>query len=278
MGRKQAASKANGHNEDDDALMAALNEDEGGDDGSEEIVPTIATKARGAAKKKEESRAIEIPKIKIEELTVGISGLAPLIHHRFSMKAKKEMLDKQMGRAKAKKPPKDPEKDFLESLYTMDGSLPESYKGKDGKVRARGEFGFPALAFKAAAVDACRYASGLTMTMARGAFYVVVPEQDGPDQLVPIDGDDPIMREDVVRIGGMTKTTDLRYRGEFKKWRTEISVRYNANAITAEQLVNLFNLAGFHVGVGEWRMEKGGMNGTFEVNIEGRATVRGGDA
>lgn len=277
MGTRQASTKnghSNGHSDvNDDELMAALapQDDE---DGQEADAPTPAARKSAKPKGKEESRIIEIPAIKVEEITVGITGKSPLIHHRFSSKAKKEMLDKQMGKAKAKKEAKDPEQDFLESLYTMNGELAKLYK-KDGKTFAKGAFGFPALAFKAAAVDACRYASGLTMTMARGAFYVVVPEQDGPDMLIPMTGSDPLMREDVVRIGGMTKTTDLRYRGEFKKWSTEVVVRFNKNAISASQIVNLFNLAGFHVGVGEWRMEKGGINGCFDVHPVG--TMRQGD-
>jgi len=258
---------SNGHSDaQDEDLMAALNVEDDEDEGGP---PTPAAAKKGPKGKKEESRLIEIPKIRIEEITINIIGDTPLIHHKFSAKAKKEMLDKQMGKAKAKKEAKDPEKDFLESLYTMDGQLPELYRKKD-KVYAKGKFGFPALAFKAAAVDACRYASGLTMTMARGAMYVVVPDQDGPDMLIPLTGKmDPVMREDVVRIGGMTKTTDLRYRGEFKEWSTAVKVRFNKNAISAEQIVNLFNLAGFHVGVGEWRMEKGGVNGNFQVHPDG---------
>ena len=45
---------------------------------------------------------------------------------------------------------------------------------------------------------------------ARQTFHIL-----GGD-LIPIYGDDPAMREDMVRVG--MGTADLRYRGEFKKW------------------------------------------------------------
>ena len=71
------------------------------------------------------------------------------------------------------------------------------------------------------------------------------------------------MREDMVRVG--MGVADIRYRGEFKTWSAEFSVRYNASAISLEQLVNLFNLGGFACGIGEWRAEKGGTYGMYHV-------------
>ena len=71
------------------------------------------------------------------------------------------------------------------------------------------------------------------------------------------------MREDMVRVG--MGTADIRYRPEFPKWRAEMTLRYNADAISLDQIVNIFNLAGFGVGVGEWRPERDGQFGMFHV-------------
>lgn len=71
------------------------------------------------------------------------------------------------------------------------------------------------------------------------------------------------MREDIVRL--TRGTPDVRYRAEFKEWKAVLKVRYNEGAISHEQLINLFNLAGFCSGIGDWRPEKSGMNGMFEV-------------
>lgn len=184
-----------------------------------------------------------IPSIRRQQVRLTLVGDSALISHKWSDKAKKEMLDKQMKQAKTAKAAKDPERDYRESLYEFPG----------------GGYGFPCVAFKAAAVGACRFTDGLKMTEARGAFHV-----DG--ELAKIEGE-PSMREDMVRVG--MGTADIRYRGEFKEWRTTLNVTYNADAISVEQIVNLFNLAGFGVGVGEWRPEKDGSYGRFHVAGEG---------
>ena len=83
-----------------------------------------------------------------------------------------------------------------------------------------------------------------------------------PGELVAIEGE-PSMREDMVRVG--MGTADLRYRPEFKSWSISLPIEYNADAITLEQIVNLVNLAGFGVGIGEWRPERDGQYGMFHA-------------
>lgn len=187
--------------------------------------------------------AVHIPAIKRQKLHLTLVGDSPLISHRWSEKAKREMLQKQMKSARTAKAAKSPEQDFQESLYE----------------HPDGGYGFPAVAFKSAAVGACRFTDGLKMTEARGAFHV-----DG--ELIKIEGE-PTMREDMVRVG--MGTADIRYRGEFKEWRVVLDITYNADAISPEQITNLLNLAGFGVGVGEWRPEKDGPYGRFHVGSEG---------
>jgi hypothetical protein len=190
------------------------------------------------------SKRIELPKIRIEHATIFIVGDSPLIVHNWSEKAKKQILDKQMKKAKQAKEPKDPEQDYLDSLY----HLPE------------GGYGFPAIAFKSAAVDACSHIAGVTKVEARGAFHVMA-------ELVKINGV-PEPREDMVKID-KGSTADIRHRGEFKAWSCVLPIRYNANVLSLEQLLNLFETAGFAIGVGERRPQKDGSNGMFHVGREG---------
>lgn len=186
--------------------------------------------------------AVSVPRMDRRQIEITLIGDSPLICHKWSDKAKQMMLDKQMKKASKGKEAKDPEQDYRDSLYHLDD----------------GGYGFPAVAFKSAAVGACRFAE-MKMTEARGAFHVV-------GEMIPLEGE-PRMREDMVRVG--MGTADIRYRGEFPEWRCTLSVVYNANAISPEQIVNLFNVAGFGVGVGEWRPEKDGSYGRFHVAAEG---------
>lgn len=198
-----------------------------------------------------EPLTISIPRINVQHLKIVVVGDSPLICHAWSEKAKRQMLDKQMKKAKSAKAAKDPVADFCESLYWLS---PKPATPTEADV-AQGTFGFPCVAFKAAAVGACRFSDGIKMTEARGAFHVV-------GEFAEIDGT-PTPREDMVRIA--MGTADIRFRGEFKTWMTELTVDYNASVLSPEQIVNLFNLAGFGVGVGEWRPEKDGSYGRFHV-------------
>jgi hypothetical protein len=183
---------------------------------------------------------IEVPRFDRGRAAITLAGDSPLICHAWSDKAKKMMLDKQMKKAKGGKEAKDPERDFLDSLYP----------------HPDGGYGFPIVGFKAAAVSACRYVDGLPMTIARGAFHI-------NGELAKIEGSDPVSREDMVRVG--MGTADIRYRGQFDPWSVTLDLVYNPAALSLEQIVNLFNIAGFGVGVGEWRPEKDGQYGRFHV-------------
>jgi hypothetical protein len=98
--------------------------------------------------------------------------------------------------------------------------------------------------------------AGIQKVLARRAFHVVGGE------LVKIEGE-PTMRTDRVTIG--MGTTDIRYRAEFKEWAADVPIVFNEGVISLEQLVNLFSIAGFGVGVGEWRPERDGIHGTWDV-------------
>jgi len=208
---------------------------------------------------KKDNVAIELPKLDIRLMEVTIIGDMPLLVHRWSEKAKKEMLDKQMKRAKPAREAKDPKADFEASLYRL----------------ADGGYGFPSVGVKAAAVTACTSVAGITKVAARQAFHIIGEDVDiegafegsvSRQNLLRINGGEPRMREDLVRVG--MGTADLRYRGEFVDWFARILVRYNANVLSESQILNIINTAGFGVGVGEWRPERDGSHGMFHVATE----------
>lgn len=201
-------------------------------------------------------KVIEVPALRKTTMLLRLRGTGSLVCNNFDKKARQQMLAKQMKEGQVAREAKNPDECFRRSLYTI--------KGKPG-------YWFPVIAFKAAAVGACRFVSGMKMTEARGAFHIRgVRGDDGREyvQIMTMKGKkavpaEPTMREDVVRLP--TGVADLRHRGEFVDWIVDLKIEFNEAFISPQQIVNLFNHAGFGQGVGEYRAEKGGSWGTFEV-------------
>lgn len=182
--------------------------------------------------------AIALPPLRIERVSFVLVGDSPLIVHAWSEKAKRQMIEKQTKQARQPKAAREPEVEYEDCFYRTEG----------------GDYAFPAIGVKAAMISACRFAD-MKMTEARGAFHI-----DG--EMLRVIGE-PRPREDMVRIG--IGTADLRYRPEFPDWRIPVTLKINASVISAEQVANLLNIAGFGVGIGEWRPERNGSYGRFHV-------------
>jgi len=193
-----------------------------------------------------DSEQISIPPLETQTLLLTVRGLTPLIVHKFSDKSRKQMADAQSGAPRHKKAPKVPEEEFKGCLYVID--------------EKKGIYGFPASGFKKAIVSACRFAEGISMSKAYGALHVL-------GDILPIKGSKPKMREDIVRVGKFgAKTADIRYRPEFEEgWKIDLKILYNSRIINKQTIAHLLNIAGFSVGIGEWRPEKSGQYGMFEV-------------
>ena len=206
----------------------------------QDMAPKAAAKETGTV-------GIAVDRLGTTQMLVPIVGTAPLIVHRWSEKAKKQMLDAQQGK-RAVKQHKDPEQDYQDSLY-----------------RTENGFGFPVLAFKAATVGAARfYGKDVSMVMLRMAMYWDgVPSADRSQLLVPIEGE-PKSREDMVRLS--MSSTDIRYRGEFLDWSAVLSVRFVSTALSQDSVLALIEAGGMAIGVGEWRPEKDGINGTYAID------------
>lgn len=191
--------------------------------------------------------AIVIQKIAAETIRVPIIGTSSLIVHNWSDKAKRQMLDAQQGR-KSPKENRDPQAEYESSLY-----------------RTETGYGFPVIAFKAATVGAARF-FGKTVRMTELRQFVFmngVPSADRSQILTPISGE-PKMREDMVRVG--MGGTDLRYRAEFLDWSAVLEVTYVTTALSRDSVLSLIDAGGMGVGVGEWRPEKRGQNGTYSID------------
>jgi hypothetical protein len=192
--------------------------------------------------------------------TVWLVGDTPLITHAWSEKARREMLSKQTKATKAGKEMRDPEADFVSSLYSMG----------DGEG-----YGFPAMGVKNSILASAHKDKGIPRTAVMSALWLdadmvrVRPALSGAVcdmPLIKIHGSDPEMREDMVKIGsGLNKIANLSYRGQFTVWAMRISGRINTTTLTPEALAFLLQESGTACGLGEWRNERKGMFGAYHL-------------
>jgi len=228
--------------------------------------------AAPAAEVKIEDRRIPLGELLSEKppmqpISFWIIGDTPLICHSWSQKAKQEMLKSQAKATKSAKEARDPEKDFIDSLYDM-GPLPNGKKGER-------LYGFPITAVKKAILSCAHKDRGVPRSDVQMALYLdaemvkVSTAHPGATcnlPLVRLYGAKPQMREDMVRIGsGLRKTANLAYRGEFFPWAIKITGAVNPAMVAPHALVFLTQQAGIGVGVGDWRNEKGGWAGSFHL-------------
>lgn len=156
------------------------------------------------------------------------------------------MLEKQTKRAKGAKEARDPSAEVEAALYRL----------------PNGKYGMPASGLKNAAVSACRFLDGVPMSRAKGAFFVL----EDADGLVEIKTKKHSIDERMVAVGPFGRKVKMaRFRPRFDEWSCTFKVLFSPDLISAEQLLNLYERAGFSVGLCEFRPEKSGSMGMFRV-------------
>lgn len=226
------------------------------------------------AAKKTSTVTINAPEFEVVEFR--IVGDTPLIVHAWDEKAKRMMLEKQMGKAaKTKHEIKVPTNDFINSLYWLTEKPQNGIDDADAQanfdaaIAAGAKFGFSIGGIKQSFITgAARGGLDVRMTELRGAFFLEGNTEASNFDFAEIVGPAPVMREDMVKVGGMSKTADIRYRGEFKEWEIPLKMRINKNGkYSIEQILNCVTMGGFVTGIGEWRPERDGQFGMYSLQI-----------
>ena len=181
-------------------------------------------------------------------MPVRIEGTSPFIQHKWDEKALQMMRDKHAGIRVKNRDARDPEQEFRNASYKL----------------ADGRYGFPAGGVKACLTGAAHKDIGLEKTLLKKSLFI--RPDDFENNLVALETDEPVMREDVVRVG--SGSTDLRYRPMFTTWAMTLKFEYDSKALTQSAILNLIERAGFGIGLGEWRPEKGGEFGRFRLDRE----------
>lgn len=235
---------------------------------------------------------VEIKPIEEARVMVRVVGDSPLITHAWDAKAKREILEKEMGLTKTKaRDPKNPIADFCASMYWLT-PMPEEFTDEAVDAALKdARFGFPVTGFKQAAISAAyRLGWSKDKMSLRGTFYItpdangyyagdlclnnartridIVPNVFLHNQLVEIKGCKPVMRQDMVKVG--MGAADIRYRAEFSEWYCDMEIRYNVNGDKSlDQILNILNAGGYCCGAGEWRPERDGQNGMYHIELIG---------
>lgn len=226
------------------------------------------------AAKKTSTVTINAPEFEVVEFK--IVGDTPLIVHAWDEKAKRMMLEKQMGKAaKTKHEIKVPTNDFINSLYWLTEKPQNGIDDADAQanfdaaIAAGAKFGFSIGGIKQSFITgAARGGLDVRMTELRGAFFLEGNTEASNFDFAEIVGPAPVMREDMVKVGGMSKTADIRYRGEFKEWEIPLKMRINKNGkYSIEQILNCVTMGGFVTGIGEWRPERDGQFGMYSLQF-----------
>lgn len=228
------------------------------------------------AAKKATVETLKIPALNQKLMKVKIKGTSPIIFHKWSQKAIRMILEKQMKKAQKGREVRDPEAEYRESFYTT----------------PTGDIYIPSRNIKQAIVGSARFIDGVPMTILRGAVFVwgeerrdIIPvlvdgerarlsdktvlytdEDIHMEEIAGYDSKNPNiqMRQDMVTVG--MGSADIRFRGQVEDWEAEFLIEFDENIFSVEQILNLLQRAGFSQGLGEWRPEKNGDNGTFELD------------
>jgi hypothetical protein len=126
-----------------------------------------------------------------------------------------------------------------------------------------GKYGIPVRAFYNSMIRASSYLFDIKQGGMRNIKEGVTIKGD----IIPLKYKDIKVLTHWGRTSGATKSPHKIMRNAFYDWSCELEIQYNKNNLSAEQIINVLNWAGFHIGVGSFRKEKTGNFGLFTVEI-----------
>jgi hypothetical protein len=136
--------------------------------------------------------------------------------------------------------------------------------GKSGLGRVRQEYKnekeedcLPGVMLKQAILDACEFIPAMDGLKVRASIFV-------EGELVPLLYEQTRMRWDTFRIG---LHSTMKQRRCYLDWKAMPTIQYDANNINETAILGLLSVAGERIGVGDWRLGKGGRFGGFKVRL-----------
>lgn len=207
---------------------------------------------------------VEIPisPVVFGEFRVAIIGTTPLIMHKFSDKARRELL---LPRGTLTQMEKDTTLKH-ESPVVEAKACAETIRNATAPTL----FGMPAGAVKGGLASTALRLPKVKKTEIGQLVFI----RTAYANLIPMYGL-PYLFTTMVRNSGMQRTPDVRSRVIFPVWAMEFDIRYIKPNLTEKKVVDLLHSSGMICGLGDWRAEKGkGDYGSFEIVASAEDRVR----
>ena len=198
-----------------------------------------------ATKKQETAPTVELLRGRVG---LRLLGTTPLIFNAMAEKARLELLIPRGRKTKVERASTlkhVPLDEFRNSTY--------QHRGDDPPTRLY----FPSGGFKKAAMQAALRTAGMNKTETGQTLWV-----EGLN--INIYGAPQIFLAPV-KSGGMSKTPDIRTRAILPVWAAEIWLVFIKPSFSSDQVFQLIANAGLVSGIGDWRPERGGGFGMYDV-------------
>jgi len=197
------------------------------------------------AKAKTDRIAVKAPRF--EKAVFRLIGDSPYVQHKFSTKVMRQIAEQHEAGQRARKNKAKEARDFDAEFQSCLHRLPD------------GGYGIPASGFRDGLISACRLV-GFKMTIAKLSVFII---PDGYDQedgtpLIRLEGE-PKAFTSPVRLS--TGVIDIRCRPIFSNWAANVTVMWDADQFSVEDVTNLFARMGAQVGIGEGRADSKNSNG-----------------
>jgi len=211
----------------------------------EEKIEKVKTK-KETNETKETKEKVNLKTLKIGVLKVEIIGTSPYMPEPMDL----EMLERY-------------DKKSSKQTYEKDTQSAEEKAKKKFYYTDDGEYGIPARQFYNAMIRGSSYLYDRNsggMRIFREGINII-------GNILPLKYKKLTQAQMWGRSSGMSKAPMKIVRNQFHDWRCILEIQYNQNQLSAEEIINVLQHAGFYVGVGAFRKEKTGNYGAFMVKL-----------
>lgn len=187
---------------------------------------------------------INITPLKLETIKVKVIGKSPYLPEPMD-EGVLDLYDKKKSK----------------QTYTKDNRSELEKVKKKYYFTTDGKKGIPSRAFYNSMIRASSYLIDKSDGGMRNVREGVIIHGD----ILPLEYGHEEVLEHWGRQSGRTRAPRKILRNAFHDWSVILTIQYNSNQLSAEQIFHILNWAGFHVGVGGFRKEKSGNYGTFQI-------------